>query len=186
MREEQLYTISILTEDKPGLLNKIKFIFNRRKINLRSLNVSTSEVADVSRYTIVVAVSEVEVEKIVKQIRKVVDVLGSFYYKVDEVFFREIALYKLSLKVYENDEELVQLLRNHEAKVIAIENDQVIIEKTGSKMETHELYDALQPYDLLEFVRSGRVALSKSKRRTEAFIHELETSTSNTLSIKEF
>lgn len=184
--QEELYTISILTEDKPGLLNKITIIFNRRKINLRSLNVSTSEVASVSRYTIVVSLPESEVIKVVKQIRKVVDVLGSFYYQEDEIFYREIALYKLSLEVFRNNEKLEQLLRNHDAKIIATEDDHLVVEKTGSKTETHELYDALQPYDLLEFVRSGRVALSKSKRRTEAFIHELENSSSNALSIKEF
>ncbi len=184
--EEKIYTISILTENKPGLLNKITIIFNRRKLNIRSLNVSTSEVADVSRYTIVVLVSEVEIEKIVKQIRKVVDVLGSFYYEENEIFFREIALYKLPLEEYQTNKDLGQLLVEYDAKVIATEGDHVVVEKTGSKMETHELYDALQPFDLLEFVRSGRVALSKSKRRTEAFINELENSTSNTLSIKEF
>ena len=184
--EKKIYTISILTENKPGLLNKITIIFNRRKLNIRSLNVSTSEVADVSRYTIVVLVSEVEIEKIVKQIRKVVDVLGSFYYEENEIFFREIALYKLPLEEYQTNKDLERLLQEHDAKVIATEGDHVVVEKTGSKMETHELYDALQPFDLLEFVRSGRVALSKSKRRTEAFINELENSTSNTLSIKEF
>lgn len=184
--EEKKFTISVLTEDKPGLLNKITIIFNRRKINLNSLNVSSSEVTGVSRYTIVVHLSKAEVEKIVKQIRKVVDVLGSFFYEEEEVYSREIALYKLSLEVYQENSELERLIRNYGAKVIAIEDDQIVLEKTGSKQETHELYDALQPYDLLEFVRSGRVAISKSKRRTEAFIHELETSTSNTLSIKEF
>ena len=184
--EQKEYTISILTEDKPGLLNKITIIFNRRKINITSLNVSTTEVIGVSRYTLVVALTPEEVEKIVLQIRKVVDVLGSFYYQENEIYYREIALYKLSLETYQNNNELEQLIRNHGAKILATEDEQVVIEKTGSKQETHELYDALQPYDLLEFVRSGRIALSKSKRRTEAFIHELETSTSNTLSIKEF
>ena len=184
--EQKEYTISILTEDKPGLLNQITIIFNRRKVNIASLNVSTTEVSGVSRYTLVVSLTPEEVEKIVKQIRKVVDVLGSFYYEEEEVYYREIALYKLSLDVYENNKELAQLILDHDAKVMATEDDQVVIEKTGSKQETHELYDALQPYDLMEFVRSGRIALSKSKRRTEAFIHELETSTSNTLSIKEF
>ncbi len=184
--EQKLYTLSILTENKPGLLNKITIIFNRRKINIKSLNVSTSELADVSRYTIVVQLAKNEVEKVVKQIRRVVDVLGSFYYEEGDVFHREIALYKLSLQVYQKNDELEQLIRNHGAKVIATEGNQIILEKTGSKQETHELYKVLQPYDLLEFVRSGRVALSKSTRRTEAFIHELETSNSNMLSIKEF
>ncbi|MEM6644031.1 MAG: acetolactate synthase small subunit [Bacteroidota bacterium] len=184
--EEQLYTISILTENKPGLLNKITIVFNRRKINIRSLNVSTSEVSNVSRYTLVVNMTETEIEKVVKQIRKVVDVLGSFYYREEEIYFREIALYKLSYDLYKNNDSLADLLIAHDAKIISTEGDHLVVEKTGSKMETHDLYEALQPYDLLEFVRSGRVAISKSKRRTEAFIHELETSTSNALSIKEF
>ncbi|MDE0471669.1 MAG: acetolactate synthase small subunit [Ekhidna sp.] len=184
--KQKEYTISILTEDKPGLLNKITIIFNRRKINIASLNVSTTEVAGVSRYTLVVSLTPEEVEKIIKQIRRVVEVLGSFYYEEDEIYYREIALYKFSIDTYKNNNELEQLIRNHGAKVMATEEDQVVIEKTGTKQETHELYNAFQPFDLMEFVRSGRIALSKSKRRTEAFIHELETSTSNTLSIKEF
>ncbi|MEM9895110.1 MAG: acetolactate synthase small subunit [Bacteroidota bacterium] len=184
--EQKEYTISILTEDKPGLLNKITIIFNRRKINIISLNVSSTEVDGVSRYTLVVALTTIEVEKIVKQIRKVVDVLGSFYYDTDEVYYREIALYKLSREVFNDNPKLENLIRLHGASIMATEGNQIVIEKTGTKQDTHELYAALQPYDLLEFVRSGRIALSKSKRRTEAFIHELETSSSNTLSIKEF
>jgi len=184
--EQKEYTISILTEDKPGLLSKITIIFNRRKINIASLNVSTTEVTSVSRYTLVVALTPEEVEKIIKQIRKVVDVLGAFCYGEDEIYYREIALYKLSIDTWKNNKNLEPLIRNHGAKVMAIEGEQLVIEKTGTKQETHELYDALQPFDLMEFVRSGRIALSKSKRRTEAFIHELENSTSNTLSIKEF
>ena len=142
--EQKEYTISILTEDKPGLLNKITIIFNRRKINITSLNVSTTEVIGVSRYTLVVALTPEEVEKIVLQIRKVVDVLGSFYYQENEIYYREIALYKLSLETYQNNSELEQLIRNHGAKILATEDEQVVIEKTGSKQETHELYDALR------------------------------------------
>lgn len=182
----QEYTISILTEDKPGLLNKITVIFNRRKINITSLNVSTTEVDGVSRYTLVVSLTAEEVEKIVKQIRKVVDVLGAFYYEENEVYYREIALYKLSLAVFQDNPALDALIKKHHAHVMSIGENQVVVEKTGSKQETSELYDALQPFDLLEFVRSGRIALSKSKRRTEAFIHELETANTHTLSIKEF
>lgn len=180
------YTISVLTEDKPGLLNKITIIFGRRKLNINSLNVSTTEVASVSRYTIVVSGIKEELEKAVKQIRKLVDVLGSFLYEEEEIYYSEIALYKLSLEAFRKNGALEKLIRQYGAKIIAIEDDQIVIEKTGTKQDTHELYEVLEPYDILEFARSGRVALSKSKRRTEAFIKELETSNSNTLSIKEF
>ncbi|MEM7296957.1 MAG: acetolactate synthase small subunit [Bacteroidota bacterium] len=180
------HTISVLTEDKPGLLNKITIVLGRRKINISSLNVSTTEVAGVSRYTIVINATRTELEKVVKQFRKLVDVLGSFLYEDQEVYYSEIALYKLSLETFRKNGALEKLIRQYGAKIIAIEGDQIVIEKTGTKQDTHELYEVLEPYDILEFARSGRVALSKSKRRTEAFIKELETSNSNTLSIKEF
>lgn len=184
--EQKEYTISVLTEDKPGLLNKITIIFGRRKLNINSLNVSTTEIAGVSRYTIVVSGIKEELEKAVKQIRKLVDVLGSFLYEEEETYYSEIALYKLSLDTFRKNGALEKLIRQYGAKIIAIEDDQIVIEKTGTKQDTHELYEVLEPYDILEFARSGRVALSKSQRRTEAFIKELETSNSNTLSIKEF
>ena len=184
--EDQEYTISVLTEDKPGLLNKLTIIMNRRKINIQSLNVSTSEISGVSRYTLVVEGSKKELEKVVKQIRKVIDVLGAFLYENNQIYFQEIALYKLSLEVFRQNVSIEPLLRKYGAKIMAIEGDQLVLEKTGTKQETHELYEALEPFGILEFVRSGRVALSKSKRKTEAFIHELETSNSNELSIKEF
>ncbi|MEO9485647.1 MAG: acetolactate synthase small subunit [Ekhidna sp.] len=184
--EEKEYTISVLTEDKPGLLNKLTIIMSRRKININSLNVSTTEVDGVSRYSIVATATKQDLEKVVKQIRKLVDVLGSFLYDENEIYYQEIALYKLSLEVFQRNGLLEKLIRHHGAKIMAIEDNQIVIEKTGTKQETHELYEALGPYDILEFARSGRVAISKSNRRTEAFIRELETSQSNTLSIKEF
>ena len=180
------YTISVLTEDKPGLLNQLTIIFNRRKINIHSLNVSTSEIQGVSRYTLVVEGEKSELNKVVNQIRKVIDVLGAFVYEREEIYFQEIALYKLSLEAFRQNASIESILRKYGAKILAIEDDQIVLEKTGIQEDTHELYQALEPYGILEFVRSGRVALSKSKRKTEAFIHELETSNSNNLSIKEF
>ncbi len=186
MMEAKEYTISVLTEDKPGILNKLTIIFNRRKINIHSLNVSTTEIVGVSRYTLVVEGAKSNLESVVNQIRKVIDVLGAFLYERNEIYFLEIALYKLSLESFKENGSIESLLRKYGAKIMAIEDDQIVLEKTGTQEDTHELYQALEPYGILEFVRSGRVALSKSKRKTEAFIHELETSNSNNLSIKEF
>ena len=184
--ETKEYTISVLTEDKPGLLNKLTIILNRKKINIQSLNVSTTEIAGVSRYTLVVEESREELLKIVQQIRKLIDVLGAFLYEENEVYYKEIALYKLSLDAFKKSGAIESILKKYSASILAIEDDQIVLEKTGSKQDTHQLYEALEPFGILEFVRSGRVALSKSKRKTEAFIHELETSNSNELSIKEF
>ena len=172
--EEKELTLSVLTEDKAGLLNNITIIFTRRKINISSLNVSTSEVDGVSRFTIGVFTTREKVEKVIKQIRKLIDVLGAFVYELDDIHYREIALYKIPGKVFMNGNSIETLVRDNGARILVIKEDYVVIEKTGYKTETHELYKKLEPLGLLEFVRSGRVAISKSKRKTEAYIKELE------------
>lgn len=185
-KTEREFTLSVLTEDKSGLLNHITIIFTRRKLNISSLNVSTTEVAGVSRFTIVLTTTREKVEKVIKQIRKLIDVLGAFVYDEDQIYYQEIALYKVPTSAFLNGNMIETLVRNNGARILVIEEDHIIIEKTGHKHETHELYKALEPHGLLEFVRSGRVAISKSKRKTEAYIKELENANSNKLSIKDF
>ncbi|MFY0601233.1 MAG: acetolactate synthase small subunit [Cyclobacteriaceae bacterium] len=180
------FTLSVLTEDRAGLLNQITIIFTRRKININSLNVSTTEVPGVSRFSIVITSTRDRIEKVVKQIRKLVDVLGAFVYEEDEIYYQEIALYKVPTDVFLNGNKIETLVRNNGARILVIEKDHIIIEKTGHKQDTHDLYDKLMPHGLLEFVRSGRIAISKSKRKTEAFIQQLEESESNRLTIKDF
>ncbi|MFT6855092.1 MAG: acetolactate synthase-1/3 small subunit [Cyclobacteriaceae bacterium] len=183
---EKEFTVSVLTEDKSGLLNHITIIFNRRKINLESLNVSTTEVAGVSRFTIVLTSTREKIEKVVNQIRKLIDVLGAFVYDEDEIYYQEIALYKVPTAIFLEGNSIETLVRNNGARILVIEKDHIVIEKTGHKSDTHAMYKLLEPYGLLEFVRSGRVAISKSKRKTEAYIKQLEDSSSNQLSIKDF
>ena len=180
------FTLSVLTEDKAGLINQLTIIFTKRKINIRSLNVSNSEVAGVSRFTIVTRTSRNMVDKIVKQIRKLIDVLGAFVYEEDQIFYQEIALYKVPTKAFINGNSVEDLVRNSGARILVVEEDCIIIEKTGHSKETHDLYQKLEPFGLLEFIRSGRVAVSKSTRKTEAYIKGLEASNSNKLSIKDF
>lgn len=186
MSQAKQYTISVLTEDKAGLLNHLTIIFTKRKINIESLNVSTTEVKGISRFTIVVTTTFEMAEKVVKQIRKIIDVVGSFVYEQDEIFYQEIALYKVPTKVFLEGNKIENLVRNNGARILVIEEEHIIIEKTGHKEDTHDLYLKLEPLGLLEFVRSGRVAISKSTRKTEAYIKELEESKSNMLSIKDY
>ncbi|PIB34134.1 acetolactate synthase small subunit [Reichenbachiella sp. 5M10] len=183
---DKQHTLSVLTEDKAGLLNQITIIFTRRKINIDSLNVSSTEVAGISRFTIVVTCTQDEAEKTVKQIRKIVDVLGAFLYNEDQIYYQEIALYKVPTSVFLNGQSIEKLVRENGARILVIEEDHIILEKTGLKDETHDLYEKLVPLGLLEFVRSGRVALSKSKRKTEEYIKELENSKENLLDIRNF
>ena len=184
-KESKEYTLSVLTENKAGLLNHITIIFNRRKINIDSLNVSTSEIKGVSRFTIVVKANKEKIIKILNQINKLIDVLGAFLYEEGEIYYQEIALYKLSTKIFLKGDNVEKIVRENGAKIIIIEEDHTIIQKTGTKSETQKLYNELEKFgSILEFVRSGRVAVSKSKRKTENFIKELEKIKSNKLNIK--
>jgi acetolactate synthase-1/3 small subunit len=179
---EKQYTVSILTEDKPGLLNTVTIVFTRRKLNIDMINVSSSEVDGVSRYTIVLTTTKDQVEKVVKQIRKHVDVLGAFVYEEDEIHYQEIALYKVPNEIFIGSVEVEKIIRANNARILVIEKDYIVIEKTGHKHETKELFDTLKKYGVLEFVRSGRISVSKSKRKTEHFLEELEKSTTHSLS----
>lgn len=184
--QEREFTLSVLTEDKAGLLNNITIIFTRRKMNISSLNVSTTEVKGVSRFTIVVTSKREIIEKIVKQIRKLIEVLGAFVYDEADIYYQEIALYKVPTSAFLNGNKIEDLVRNNGARILVVEADHIIIEKTGHPSETHALYEILEPLGLLEFVRSGRVAISKSKRKTESYLKQLEESQSHYLSIKDF
>ena len=184
-KESKEYTLSVLTENKAGLLNHITIIFNRRKINIDSLNVSTTEVKGVSRFTIVVKSNKEKIIKILNQINKLIDVLGAFLYEEGETYYQEIALYKLSTKIFLKGDNVEKIVRKNGAKILIIEEDHTIIQKTGTKSETQKLYNELEKFgSILEFVRSGRVAVSKSKRKTKNFIKELEKIKSNKLNIK--
>jgi acetolactate synthase-1/3 small subunit len=184
-KESKEYTLSVLTENKAGLLNHITIIFNIRKINIDSLNVSTTEVKGVSRFTIVVKSNKEKIIKILNQINKLIDVLGAFLYEEGETYYQEIALYKLSTKIFLKGDNVEKIVRKNGAKILIIEEDHTIIQKTGTKSETQKLYNELEKFgSILEFVRSGRVAVSKSKRKTENFIKELEKIKSNKLNIK--
>ncbi|MEQ8535542.1 MAG: acetolactate synthase small subunit, partial [Imperialibacter sp.] len=134
-----------------------------------------------SRFTIVVHSTREQAEKVVKQIRKLVDVLGAFLYEEDQVHYQEIALYKVPTKIFMGGNKIEKLVRDNGARILVIEEDYIVLEKTGHKDETSDLFKKLEPYGVLEFVRSGRVAISMSKRKTETFIKELEEVKTNLL-----
>lgn len=172
-KEVRSFNLSILTENRSGLLNAVTIIFTRRKINIESINVSETEVEGVSRYTIVIESTREQVEKVIKRIRKLIHVFWAFVYEDDEIHYQEIALYKVPTKVFLNGDNTEQLVRDNGARILVIEEEFIIIEKTGHQRETRGLLEKLKPFGVLEFVRSGRIAMSKSTRRTDLFLQEL-------------
>lgn len=172
MKEQ--FTISIFTENRIGLLNRVSIILTRRHINMESITASESEVRGIHRLTVVVNETREKVEKVVKQITKQVEVFGAFYHKLDEIIYREIALYKIPTSAVSNGLALEKLMLDYHANILSVDEEYIIIEKTGHKEETQQLLDELHPHGILEFVRSGRVAIMKQKENITDLLHELE------------
>lgn len=168
------YTITVFTENYIGLLSRVTLIFTRRHINIESITASESEVRGVHRYTIIVKVTEEKVKHLVKQIAKQVDALKAFYYQDDETIHQEIALYKVSTQFLEGRHDFEQLIRLYQARVLTVESEFIVLEKTGHKQETQELLELLQPYGVLEFVRSGRVSVSKQMKALSQHLNEMQ------------
>lgn len=168
------FTISIFTEDNIGLLNRVSIVFTRRHINIESITASESEVPKVHRYTIVITEPEELVIKVVKQLEKQVEVLKAFYHDNTEIVHQEIALYKIPTSVLCSSHAVEKLVRAYGARILTIESDFAIIEKVGYKEETQELYEVLSQHGILEFVRSGRVAITKPMKELRTYMEEIE------------
>ncbi len=168
------YTITVFTENHIGVLNRITIIFTRRHINIESLTVSSSEVKGVHRFTIVTRTTENMTQKIVRHIEKIVDVLRASYYRIDDVVYQEIALYKVPTKAIAHNENFEKILRNSDARVLTIEPEYTVIEKTGHSNETQELFDKLSEFGMLQFVRSGRIAVTKEIKELTHYLQDLD------------
>lgn len=166
------YTISLYSENHTGLVGRIAQIFTRRKINIDSLTTSESEIEGIYRFTIVIHVSHDQVVKVVNQLKKIIDVLTAFYFEEDEVVYQEIALYKIksSTLLGSNVEKVV---RQNAARILYVDQEFCVIEKTGHKEETQELFEKLKPFGILEFVRSGRVAIAKPMPNLHSYLEEV-------------
>lgn len=168
------FTITVYTENQVGLLNRIAIIFSRRKMNVDSLNSSPSEVEGIHRFTIVIHETEDIVSKLVRQIEKHVEVLKAYYNTPDEIVWQELALYKVSTDEITEKVKVERLLREYGARVVAIRKDYTVFETTGHREETDRLISVLEPYGLIEFVRSARIAIIKSSRGFHEKIKEFE------------
>jgi acetolactate synthase-1/3 small subunit len=176
---KQEFTLSVFTEDIIGLLNRVSIIFTRRHINIESITASESEVPNVHRYTIVVNEEQDLVEKVVKQLNKQVEIIQAFLHLNEEIVYQELALYKVPTHVLAQGGEAERLVRKHHARVLSVTTEYTILEKTGHKEETHQLFTELEPFGILEFVRSGRVAISKPMKQLKEYLSEIEAASAH-------
>ena len=163
MKDEIVYTISIYSENNVGLLNRISAIFLKRHINIESFSTSLSEIKNVFRFIIVVNANEEKVKKIVSQIEKQVDVIKAFYHTDEETIFQESALYKVKSNSLFEERKIQNIIKQSQANIVTVSPKFFVIELTGFREETEKLYNDLKPLGLLQFVRSGRISVTKSK-----------------------
>lgn len=170
---KQEYIITVFSENHIGLLGRITIIFTRRKINLDSLTVSESAISGVFKFTIVINETADRVEKVVGQLEKIVDVLKVFANTNDEMIYQEIALYKVSTEFLFDSDKIEKIVRDSGARILEITREYVVIEKTGHSDETQLLFEELNPYGVTQFIRSGRVAITRSNiERLSEFLKE--------------
>jgi acetolactate synthase-1/3 small subunit len=154
------HVISVKVENRPGVLARVSSLFARRGYNINSLAVSATENPEVSRMTVTTIGDEAELEQIVKQLNKLIDVIQVFDHTHDDVVSREIALYKIRANVT-NRMEIMQLTAIFGAQIISItpKDETLIIEITGDEERIDAFQETLTKFDVLEMVRTGTIAL---------------------------
>lgn len=157
------HTLSVLVEDKPGVLARVASLFSRRGFNIESLAVGPTESPDVSRMTIVVNVDRLPLEQVTKQLNKLINVLKIVELEEESSVQREIMLVKVkaNLDTRSHILETVQLFR---AKVVDVGTDAVTIEATGAHDKLEALLRVVEPFGVTELVKSGLVAVGRGSR----------------------
>jgi len=170
----QEYTMTVFSEDKTGLLSRIVTIIARRHFDIRSITVSPSSMEGIYRFTIMLFLEEEQVRKLTEQIEKQVDVLKAFYYDNSQIIYQEIALYKVPTEAFYNGDSVERLIRRHNARILTIEQEYIVIERTGHQVETEALLTELKEIGIYEFVRSGRIAIVKPMERLKSYLKSIE------------
>lgn len=162
--EQTLYTVIVFSENRPGLLNQVSIIFARRRLNIESLTVSASSIHGIHKFTITALTDEETISKVIKELEKRVDVLKAYFYIDSDIIYQEIALYKVDTEAVLNSEAIEELVRKYNARFLEITRSFSVIEMAGHTDEIKEFYDALNEFGVMQFVRSGRIAITKSTK----------------------
>lgn len=163
--EVHTYTVSIYTENNIGLLNRISAIFQRRHINIESINSSISEIEGVSRFTIVVSISEDQMKKIIGQIEKQVEVIKAFYHAEEDTIYQESCLFKIKSELLFEERQIQNIIKDSNARIVTVNRDFFVLEKSGRRHEIELLYRELSVFGIMQFTRSGRIAVTKDEMK---------------------
>jgi acetolactate synthase-1/3 small subunit len=157
------HTLSVLVENKPGVLARIAGLFSRRGYNIDSLAVGPTEHPEISRMTVVVDLEDSPLEQVTKQLNKLIEVLKVVELDAGASVQRELLLVKVRADLTNRSHvlETVQLFR---AKVVDVSPDAVVIEATGNSDKLDALLRVLEPFGIKELVQSGMVAVGRGQR----------------------
>lgn len=170
--DKQLYTISVYTENNIGLLNRISAIFQRRHINIESLNISSSEIEGVSRFTIVVNMTEENIKKIIGQIEKQVEVIKAYYHNDEETIYMMSGLFKIKSNLLFEERQIQNIIKESNARIVTVNKEFFVLEKSGRNEEIDLLHKELQPFGIMQYTRSGRIAITKDEMRISELLEK--------------
>jgi acetolactate synthase-1/3 small subunit len=164
--DEKLHTISILVENRPGILARVTHVFARRGFNIESLAVSRTEDHTVSRMTVVVAGNDEVFEQMGKQLLKLIDVIKVIDHTRDNMVEREMALVKVKTPDATTRAEVTALADIFRTNVVDVSPDTLMIEVTGKEDKIDAFVKMLEPFEILELVRTGRIVLVRGPKQT--------------------
>ena len=159
------FTISVYTENNIGLLNRISAIFQRRHINIESLTTSQSEIDGVNRFVIVVNTTETQALKIVRQIEKQVETIKAYYHTDDQTIFTESCMFKIKSDLLFDEPQIQNIIKESDTRIVTVNKEFFVLEKSGRRNEIESLRRDLNVFGIMQFVRSGRIAVTKDEMK---------------------
>ena len=173
MEQIKTFTLSVLTENEVGLTQRVVTAFTRRKINIESFTASETENKGIFRFTIVVHTTDNKIQQTARSLETILEVFRVVIYEDKDLVYQELALYKIPTKSVLEGSQIETIVRANNARILHIGKEYTIIEKTGHKEKTQELFDQLKPYNVLGFSRSGRIALTNLRMdEVNKFLHK--------------
>lgn len=161
---QEWFTLIVFSENLPGTLNQVTSVFTRRQMNIESLNVSASGIDHIHRYTITVRSDHEMMKRVVKQIEKKIDVIQARFYREDEIYIMEQALFKIPTSHLLDNHAISKAIRTYGGSIVEVNPTYAIVSKEGLPSEIRGLYTFLKESDaLLQYVNSGIVAVTKSR-----------------------
>jgi len=164
-KEIKQFTVSVYTENNIGLLNRISAIFQRRHINIESMNISVSEIEGVSRFTMLVNMTEDQIKKIIGQIEKQIEVIKAYYHTDEDTIYQESCMFKIKSDLLFEERQIQNIIKESNARIVTVNKEFFVLEKSGRKSEVELLHRELSAFGIMQFVRSGRIAVTKDEMK---------------------